>query len=137
MATTTRPTPARTSASVQGGVLSERVALGDDHAAHARVDQSFCAGRRLALVATRLERDVERRPARCRARARQGVDLGMGRAKTFVPAFAHELAVAHDHCADQRIRLHQAAAALGQFQGPVHPDVDGSSHAIIIAHEQW
>src|SRR5262249_41558723 len=51
----------------------------------------------------------------------QCVDLGVGLAVAFVPPLADQLPLADHDGADQGVRLNRALAALGQFQGALHP----------------
>ena len=105
--------------------LRKGIALGDDHAAHAGGQDGLRAGRRLAVVAARFERDVERGPGRPVAGHSQGLDLGMRPAEPPMPAFADDLRPLGDHAADHRVRLDEPLPPDGQFQGATHvPEVE-------------
>ena len=74
-----------------------------DDARDPRGDDSVGAGRRLAVMRARLQRNVERRAARRRAGPAQRLDLGMGPAPGLGPAAADDDAVLDDHGADRGI----------------------------------
>ena len=57
------------------------------------------------MVGAGLERDVERRAARALAGRLERGDLRVRAAGALVPALAHDLAVADEHGADDRIRV--------------------------------
>ena len=93
--TTTLATPAPAIASTHGGVRAEPRA--------------------------RLERDVERRPARATARGTQRDHLGVGAAGVFVPALPHHGAAGGDHDgSDDGVRVRPPAPSLGELERPVH-----------------
>ena len=77
-------------------------------------DNRVGAGRRFALMAAGLERDIHRRALRPLARRRQRMDLGVRPAELLVPTLADHLAILHDDAADHRVRLDKALAAAGQ-----------------------
>jgi hypothetical protein len=56
------------------------------------------------------------------------MDLSMRLAKTLVPTFPHQQAVADHHSSDQWVRLNIATPSLRQFQGMLHPPM------IVICH---
>ena len=98
-----------------GGLLG-RVVGGDDDAPDAGLDDRVGARRRLALVAARLERDVERRAFEVGHPAGlDRVDLGVRAAVDLVPALAEHLAVARDHGADDRVRLDRPEPPAGEL----------------------
>ena len=74
-----------------------------DHSANSSGDQRARARRRAALMAARLERDIERRPLGLGAGLFERVDFGMVAAGKVVIAGADDLAAAHEHGADHRI----------------------------------
>ena len=105
--------------------LREGIARGDDDAAHARGQHGPRAGRRLAVVAARFERDVERGPGRAVAGDLQGLDFGMRLAEAPMPALADDFGPLGDHAADHRVRLDEPLPSDGEFQGATHvPEVD-------------
>jgi hypothetical protein len=92
--------------SLLGGVVG-----GQHHAPDPRLQDRVGAGRRLALVAARLERHVEGRAAEVLQPAGlDRVDLGVRAAVLLVPALAEDLAVAGDHRAHHRVRPDRARA---------------------------
>ena len=93
-----------------------RVTGAGDDFRHARRDERVGARRRRAVVGTRLHRHVQRRAARAPARRLQRDDLGVRAALPLVPALADDLAVAHEHGADDRIRMCRAAPSLGELE---------------------
>ena len=70
---------------------------------------------------TRFEGDVERRPGHVCLRAPHRINLGVRLAGSSVPAFADDLAFAHDNGADSRVRRSQPPALAGQTQCFAHP----------------
>ena len=100
--------------------LRVRVAEGDDRAADAGGHQRVRAGRRLAVVAARLERAVERRAPGALAGLGEGHRLGVRLSRRQVPPATDDLSVAHQDGADQRIGVRAAAASLGQGERLVH-----------------
>ena len=105
--------------------LRKGVVLGHDHAADARGQHGLGAGRRLALVATRFEGDVERGPGRPIAGDSQGLDFGMGAAKPPMKTLADDFRPPGNHAADHRVRLDEPLPPDGKFQGAAHvPKVD-------------
>ena len=98
-----------------GGLLGGIVG-GDHDAPDARLQDRLGARRRLALVAARLERHVQRRPAQVRhAAGLDRVDLGVRAAVFLVPALPQDLAVAGDHGADDRVGLDRAGAVAREL----------------------
>ncbi len=100
--------------------LGKRVLVRHHDPAHGGPDQGSGAGRRLAVMAARFERHVQRRAGGGGARGGEGFDFGVRTAEPRVPAFANDPLALGDHTADQRIRLDGALAAEGQFQGAGH-----------------
>ncbi len=74
------------------------------------------ARRLLAVMGTRLERDVKRGAASHRPRLAQGDHLGVLLAELRVPPLTHDGAVAHHHRADQRIGMDATPTALREVQ---------------------
>ena len=92
----------------------------DDHAARAVRDQGFDAGGGPAVMAARLQGDVEGRP---RDRFRcipDGVDLRVVLAAAVVEAFGDDPAAPDDNGADQGIRADASFPLPGQREGPAH-----------------
>ena len=80
----------------------------------------------LAVVAARLQRDVQRRAAQVGVAAGgDRVDLGVRAAVLVVPALAEDLAVPDDDRADHRVGAHAAQPPLGELDGPGEVDVVG------------
>ena len=72
----------------------------------------------------RLERDVERRAAGTVPGSRERVHFRVSLALALVPAFADDLAAAHENRADDRVRLSCSAPALGELESSLeeaHP----------------
>ena len=110
METTTRATPARTMASVQGGGPLFHVAAG-------------------------LEIHIERRSPGPIAGDPQGQNLRVGLPRLPVVPFAHDLAVPHHHRTHHGVGGHGIPPLLRQSQGPLHPpsigrDTRGSAHPL-------
>jgi hypothetical protein len=96
--------------------LLGRVVGGDDHAPDARREDGGGARRRLALVAARLQRDVQRRVGEVLdAAGLDRVDLRVRGAVAFVPALSEHLPGARDDRADDRIGLDLPRAALREL----------------------
>jgi hypothetical protein len=95
---------------------------GVDHrrhdAGHAGVDQGVRARRRAAMVAARLQADVDGRAGGV-ARGAKRSRLGMHPARSLVPALAEHAPVPHDDRSDDRVGRGRAAAALGQLETAV------------------
>ncbi len=72
------------------------------------------------MVCARLHRHVEGGTAGAFACCAEGDDLGVRPAGVLVPALPHDLAVAYDHGADDRVRMRRPAAALGKLQRALH-----------------
>ena len=106
--------------------LRIRILHGNDDARDARLCHSLGAGARASVVGARLERHIERRPAREVARHAERVDLRVRRSRLPVPALCDDAAVAHDDRADERIR---ARTPLGMAR-----DAQGLAHVIFICH---
>ena len=125
------------------------VAEGDhgppDPGRHERVG----AGRRLALMTTGLECAVQRGAGGALARLSERHRLGVRLSGAAVPAQAHDVAVAHENGADQRIGVRAASTPLGQRErffevpvvvhtqnapepGPRADDAEASQHASLI-----
>ena len=84
----------------------------------------------------RLERDEERRPARTVTRRRQRRDLGVRRASPRVPALADDLAVAHEHRADQWMRrLDRPAPPLRELERPLQAHASAWTQSTIRARQ--
>ena len=97
--------------------LLRRIARGADHPHDPRRDQRIRTRRLPPVVRAGLERHVGRRPLPLRRRTReQRVRLRVALARTHVPALAEQLAVAHDHAADDGVRARGAASALGELE---------------------
>ena len=107
------------------GHLRKRIAHGGDDAPHAGPQHGISARRRLAVMAARFERDVERGTLSGSTGFGQRVDLGVRFAVLAMPAGADKFLVAHHDGADERIRLDGTAAALGQCEGLPHPGFVG------------
>ena len=86
-------------------------------------DDGVGAGRRLAVMRAGFQRDVERRAARRRAGAPQGLDLGMGPAAGLGPAAADNDAVLDDHRAHGRVRPGFAKSAPAKRKRQRHEAV--------------
>ena len=80
-----------------------RIASADDDARDSGGDDRVGARRRAPVVGARLERHVERRPARRVAGLLERDRLRVTNAFVLVPALPHDLAVAHDDRADERM----------------------------------
>jgi hypothetical protein len=92
---------------------------GDEDTPDPRLQDRLGAWRRLALVAARLQRHVQRRRAQVRhATCLDRVDLRVQTAELFMPALAQHLAVASDHGAHDRIGLDRAGAIARQLDRP-------------------
>ena len=102
---------------------SSRVRVADrrDDRANSGLDERVRARRRSPVVGAGLERDVERRAARPLARRLERGDLRVRAAGPLVPALAHDLAVADEHRADDRIRGRRPASPLGELERPLEP----------------
>ena len=102
-----RPAPA----GVQRGVVG-----GDDDAFDPRLADRVGARRRPALVAARLERDVQRRATEVlRPGGTNRLDFRVGAPELAVKALAEDLTVPGDHGADERIGADLATALLSQL----------------------
>ena len=100
--------------------LRIRVADRSHHARDAGLDDRVGARRRAAEMRARLERDVQRRAARPLARLLERRNLGVRRAVSGVPPFADDLAPAHQHRPDQRMRAFDLPASpLGERKRPL------------------
>ena len=114
----------------------ERVLLGHDHAPDLPVDDQVGAGRRLAGVAARLQRDDQRRlgqpsPDAAALGVADGPDLGVGAAPPPVPPLPPGLAVGPEQDrADGRVGADGPGAARGERQRPAHGGVEsvGGEH---------
>ena len=89
-------------------------------ARNARRDHRFRAGSRTPVVGTRLERYIERRPAREFPRHAQRMNLRMRLARHAVPTAPDDDAVPHDHRAHQRIWRRAPARELCKVQRLPH-----------------
>ena len=98
-----------------GGLLGGIVG-GDDHAPDARLQDRVGARRRLALVAARLQRHVQRRAGQIgEAACLDRVDLRVRGAVFPVPALPEDLAVARHDRAHDRVRLDRAGAVAREL----------------------
>jgi hypothetical protein len=99
----------------------EGIEHGGDDALHAGPQDGIRAGWRLAVMAARLEGDIERGTAGRITSRGKGVDLGVGLAIALVPPLANTGPCAHHDGTDQRVGLDTASAPLRQRQRPPHP----------------
>ncbi len=100
------------------GRLLGGIVRGDDDPLDAGLQDGIGARRGLALVAARLERDVERRVGEIGEAARlDRVDLGVRTTVFGMPALAEDLAVACHDRADDGVGPHGSAVA-GELDGP-------------------
>jgi hypothetical protein len=67
------------------------------------------------VVRARLLRHVERRAAGALTGGGERAHLGVRAPRALVPALADDLAVTHDHGADDRVRIRRPAAALREL----------------------
>src|SRR5699024_372487 len=89
------------------------------------------AGRRAAVVAARLERDVGRRAAGVGAATlhiSERAHFGMSLTGALVPTLADHPTVAHQHAADTRVGRSRVPAIARQF--------DGAGHVLPVLHRQ-
>src|SRR5581483_931191 len=93
-----------------------RIRGADDDAGDSGCDDLIGTRRRAAVVRARLQRDVERRPARGVAGPLERDRLCVADAVELVPALPHDLAVAHDDGADERVVACLATSALRQIE---------------------
>src|SRR5690606_26052774 len=98
------------------------------HPRHAGADQRLGAGTGASVMAAGLQGDVGGSAPRPFAGLAQGVDLGVRLAGALVPAFADDLAVAHDHAADTRIGMGGEQPQTRQPQRPGHEGLVGRAH---------
>ena len=96
-----------------------RVVRPDDHPRHSRRDDGVGAGRRAPVVRARLERHVEDGAARRVPGLLERDDLGVADALVLVPPLPDDLAVPHDHRADDWVVSGLAAATLGELERPL------------------
>jgi hypothetical protein len=90
-------------------------------APQARRDDGLRARRRAALVIARLERDVERAPARLFPGMFERSHLGVGRACLLMMSFANRGSVsANDDCADQGVRTRVSSGFRREVESPAH-----------------
>ena len=101
---------------------------GDDPSDPRRQDRIGTGGR-LARMAARLERDVQRRATRGGTGLGQGDDLGVGAAEAGMIPRPDPSALAHDHGPDHRVRLDAAATLPGLRQRTTHPEQVEVRHA--------
>ena len=73
------------------------------------------------MVRARLERHVERGPARAVAGLLEGDRLGMADSVVLVPAFADDLAVTLDDRADERVVAGLPPPTLGELERALVP----------------
>ena len=88
--------------------------------AHSGGHQRIRAGRRLAVVAARLEGAVERRASGALAGLGERHGLGVRLSRRQVPPAADDFSVAHQDGAHQGVGMRAAAASLGQGERLVH-----------------
>ena len=110
-------------AELLGAARRERVGVGErgDDARHACGDERIGAGAGAAGVGAGLERDVGGGAGGAVARLLERGDLGVGAPGALVPALAHDLPVAHEHAADQRVGRDRATPTLRQRERAVEP----------------
>jgi hypothetical protein len=72
------------------------------------------------MMATRLQRDIDGRALRLCARRFQRLDLGVSLAGAFMPTFANDVTVAHQHTADPGVGIGAVEPVLSQRQRPRH-----------------
>src|SRR5262249_47570706 len=95
------------------GMWIERT--GDD-ACNPRSDEGIRTRGRAAMMRARFHRHVRRRAVCAWTCELQRDRLCMRTARLLVPRLADDLAVVHEHAADDRIRMCRAAPALGQLE---------------------
>ena len=99
------------------------VARPDDRACDAGVGQGVGARGLVTMVAARLERDVHRRAPRvlsARPAVAQRFALGVQVPVAAVPPLADHASVAHEHRADQRVRVRTPRTAQRQLKRAAH-----------------
>ena len=89
-------------------------------ALHAGGENRVRAGRRLAVVAAGLERDVQRCSSRPLAGCPKGDDLRVRLAEARVNALAHDLTFANDDGADHRVRRRLSPSFCCQVESAAH-----------------
>src|SRR5262249_2121977 len=77
------------------------------------------ARRRAAVVGAWLERDVESRAARGVSGLLERNHLGMADSLVLVPALPHDVAIAYDDSADERVVAGLTASAPGELERPL------------------
>ena len=98
------------------------IAKRDDDARRLARHQQVRAGRAAGrAVRTRLQRHIDGRPRRRRARLFQRHRLGMRPPARLRPPAPHDPAIAHDHAADRRIGARPPAPPRGQRKRSAHP----------------
>jgi hypothetical protein len=102
------------------GYLGKRVLHRGHDAGDSRGHDRLAARWRLAVMAARFQRDVQRASRGPLASSGQRLDLCMRLAKPPVPPFAHDLPLANDNAAHQWVRLNMAQPLLRPFQGAEH-----------------
>ena len=110
--------------------LGKRVYAAAHHALDALADDEVGAGRSLAVVGTRLERDVDggllEQGLILWPHRGEGVDLGMALSAMGMIAFADDAAVAtNDHCAHHGIGAGTIHAVAGQLKATAHVEFVG------------
>ncbi len=112
-----------------GAAGRERVGVGHgcDDARHARGDERVGAGAGTAGVGAGFEGDVGGGAGGAVARLLERGDLGVRATRTFVPALADDLPVAHEHAADQGVGRDRATPTLRQRERAVEP------HLVLLA----
>ena len=72
------------------------------------------------MMATGLERAVERGSGRQQPRLGEGHGLGVRLARAEVVAAPDHLAIPDEHCADERVGVRAATASFRELEGLVH-----------------
>jgi hypothetical protein len=97
------------------GVLA-RIVGGDDEPRYPGLSDRIGARRRLAAVAARFERHVQRRASEVATlRGADRLHLGVRSPESLVKSLPEHLVVAADHRADERVRADPPASALGEL----------------------
>ncbi|MNT57084.1 hypothetical protein D3C72_1944310 [compost metagenome] len=105
---------------------------GGDYTCHAGLDQRLSTGRRTPVVTARFKGYIGTGTAGQLAGLAQCVHFGMWFTGTHMPAFTDNLAVAHNHTANARIRMGRIHALTGQLQGSGH--VVGVEYRAFVGH---
>jgi hypothetical protein len=97
-----------------------RVFERDHHPADPSRENRAGAGRRLAMMGTRLQGDEQRGAMGLVAGGCDGHGLGVRGAVLGVPTFTHDLAVAENDSSDERIRRNPPPSPPGEVEGARH-----------------